>query len=270
MQPAPFSGAGRRLLTAGMSCLLHVAFCVSCSHPPPRAVPVVPGVPDLAIVTWNLHGDAGDVAALAADLRSGRLTGGTPPREVVLMLQEASPRTYGGERHVFFAAARRVKGIDRGNAILSSLPFVAARAIELPRERQRRVAAVATVRLAGADLTLANVHLENRASWWKGALPGDRARARQMNALLAELPPGPGVLGGDLNIWLGTREEAYRDAAATFPDGPGPQPILTFRERLALDHLFYRLPAGWKASTHRAPERYGSDHFPVVGVLVNN
>jgi endonuclease/exonuclease/phosphatase (EEP) superfamily protein YafD len=247
---------------------LHLAFCISCTYPPPLAVPVLPGTPNLAIVTWNLHGDAGDVNALVSDLKAGALTTGAPPREVVLMLQEASPRTCIAGLHCSFAAARRVRGVERGNTIMSSLPFVATESIELPRERQRRVAAAATIRVAGVDLLLVNVHLENRASWWKGALPGDRARARQMEALLRRLPPhGPGVLGGDLNIWLGTNERAYRAAAAAFPDAPGDQPLLTFKDRLALDHLFYRIPRGWKAVRYRAPQRYGSDHYPVVGVV---
>lgn len=230
---------------------------------------VLPGPPDLAIVTWNVHGDAGNVSALVADLRAGALTGGAPPRDVVLILQEASPRTCIAGLHCSFAAARRVRGVERGNAIVSSLPFATTETIELPRERQRRVAAAATIRIAGVDLLLVNVHLENRASWWKGALPGDRARARQMEALLQRLPTeGPAILGGDLNIWLGTSEQAYQAAAAAFPDAPDEQPLLTFKERLALDHLFYRIPDGWKAVRYRAPHRYGSDHYPVVGIVV--
>ena len=235
-------------------------------HP---AVPVASPTADIAIVTWNLHGDAGRLDALVADLKAGRLTGGAPPRDILLLLQEASTRSRVAGVHWFFAAARQVRGVERGNAILSSLPFAATKAIELPRERQRRVAAIATIRVGAVDLTLVNVHLENRASWWKGGLPGDRARARQMHALLAQLPPGPAVLGGDLNIWLGTNEEAYTAAAASFPDSPGEQ-ILTFKDRLALDHLFYRLPGGWQGFRQRAPHRYGSDHYPVVGVLVTD
>jgi endonuclease/exonuclease/phosphatase family metal-dependent hydrolase len=159
-----------------------------------------------------------------------------------------------------------VRDVERGNAILSTLPLVNARAIELPRERQRRVAAVASVRVDSQELLIVNVHLENRASWWKGGLPGDLARARQMDALLAQLPPTPGVLGGDLNIWLGTRERAYQAAVGRFPDLTDPPPI-TFRERLTLDHLLFRLPPSWMASARPAASRYGSDHYPVIGWL---
>ncbi len=243
----------------------------ACVRAPTRHVaPALSEIPDLAIVTWNVHGDAGDVNALVADLRAGRLTGGAPPRNFVLMLQEASPRNRIAGLAWFFALARTVRGIERGNAIISSWPLLTTRSIELPRERQRRVAAVATIRVAGVDLLLVNVHLENRASWWKGGLPGDRARARQMEALLKQLPPGPAILGGDLNIWLGTNERAYQAAAAAFPDAEGAQPLMSFKDRLALDHLFYRLPPGWKAVRSLAPRRYGSDHYPVVGVVVTD
>lgn len=234
----------------------------------PQAVRVSAGTPQLAIVSWNLHGDEGDLAALTADLSAGRLTDRLPAN-VVLLLQEASPATSVEGLHVFFAPARATDGIERGNAIISSLPLADTRGIELPKERQRRVAAVATIRVGSQDLMLVNVHLENRSSWWTGGLPGDRARARQMEALLGQLPHGPGLLGGDLNVWLGTQERAYQAAAASFPDALNEQPPWTFRERLALDHLFYRLPRGWKASHARAPSRYGSDHFPLVGVLVS-
>lgn len=248
-------------------CLLTYGFSGCASHVAPRAVSTFSGPPALALVTWNLHGDAGELDRLAADLQRGVLTGGFPPHERVLLLQEASPATRVEGLHAFFAPARTVDGVQRGNAILSSLPLIAARSIELPQGRQPRVAAVAEVRVGRSGLVLVSVHLENRASWWRGGLPGDGIRARQMDALLAQLPQAPGVLGGDLNIWLGTRERAYRAAAARFPDAVAPDPPATFRERLALDHLFFRLPAGWRARSDVAKSRYGSDHLPVVGAI---
>lgn len=255
----------------GLAVCVVLALSLACRRPldAPYPAPQAPA-PDLAVVSWNLHGDAGNVEALVGDVRTGRATGTPPPAHVVVLLQEASARSRADGLHSFLAPSRRVGGVERGNAILSSLPFVSTDSIELPRERQRRVAAVATVRLGATDFLVVNVHLENRASWWKGGLPGDRARARQMEALLARLPGGPGILGGDLNVWLGTGERAYKAALRHFPDGAEAQPPLTFRNRLALDHLFYRLPPGWRASTRRAPHRYGSDHFPVVGILATN
>jgi endonuclease/exonuclease/phosphatase (EEP) superfamily protein YafD len=34
-----------------------------------------------------------------------------------------------------------------------------------------------------------------------------------------------------------------------------------------LDYLFFRLPTGWRAHVERGPERYGSDHYPLIGWL---
>ena len=184
-----------------------------------------------------------------------------------MLLQEATASTRLDGLDVFFAAASVDDGVARGNAILSSLPLEARRAIALPRGRQPRAAAVAHIRVAGVPLFVVSVHLENRASWWRGGLPGDEIRARQMEALLAQLPDAPGILGGDLNIWLGTREQAYRAAADRFPDAVPPDPPPTFRDRLALDHLFFRLPAGWSARSFLGKSRYGSDHYPVVAAV---
>lgn len=248
-------------------CLLTYGVCGCAPREAARVVPAFSSPPLLAVVTWNLHGEAGDLQRLAADLAGGVLTGGHPPRHRVLLLQEASPSTRVEGLHAFFAPAGTGDGVPRGNAILSSVPLADARRIELPRGRQPRAAAVAGLRVDGTRLLVVSVHLENRASWWRGGLPGDRIRARQMDALLAQLPSLPGILGGDLNIWLGTREQAYRAAAARFPDAVAPVPPPTFRERLALDHLFFRLPPGWRARSFLPESAYGSDHYPVVGTI---
>jgi endonuclease/exonuclease/phosphatase family metal-dependent hydrolase len=217
-----------------------------------------------------MHEGEGDLDALVGDLRAGRLTPGGPPRDCVLLLQEATPKSTVEGLDPFFVAIRRDDGVEQGSAIVSSLPLFNERVIELPRERQRRVALVANVTLGGVEMTIVNVHLENRASWWKGGLPGDNVRARQMEALLKELPDGPGILGGDLNIWLGARERAYQLALERFPDVPESEPTPTFRERLALDHVLFRLSSGWTGTRLRAVKTYGSDHFPVIASVVTD
>ena len=238
-----------------------------------RVAPIVlPARPVLVLVTWNLHSGRGDLPQLVDDVRSARLTGGRPVPDFVLLLQEADADVLDlGRRFglaAFFTPTRSGPRTERGIAVLATRPLVDVRAIELPRERQRRMAIAASTEVDGQRLLVANVHLENRASWRRGGLPGDRARARQMRALLAELPADvPGVLGGDFNTWLGTAERAYRLAVEQFPDGsPGP-PVVTFGDRLSLDHLLFRLPQGWRAHRARAPSRYGSDHYPLVAVL---
>jgi len=168
----------------------------------------------------------------------------------------------------FFTPTRSSARTEHGNAVLATRPLVDVRAIELPRERQRRTAIAAFAEVDGQRLLVATMHLENRVSWWRGVLPADRARERQMRALLAELPAGvPGVLGGDFNTWLEPGEGAYRLAVEQFPDAPPGLPVATYGDRLALDHLLFRLPPGWSARWRRAPSRYGSDHYPLMAVL---
>jgi endonuclease/exonuclease/phosphatase family metal-dependent hydrolase len=256
----------------------------------------------IAVVSWNVNVGAGDLRALVADLRSGRLTGGRPVSHFVLLLQEALRRgaavpPLGGDQ----AGARRlVRGPapidivsfardaglslyyvpsmrngfdaaggaeDRGNAIVSTLPLTELRALELPFERQRRVAILA--RIGGAEaaggLTVASVHLDPfvsaRRLWVVGAAA---ARGRQARALTAVLPAtAPLVVGGDFNTWSGTREPALLEMQrVTAPVSPSTKP--TFGNRV-LDHLFFRTPAAWSARSERADRAYGSDHFPVVG-----
>jgi endonuclease/exonuclease/phosphatase family metal-dependent hydrolase len=156
----------------------------------------------------------------------------------------------------------------RGNGIVSNLQLRDRRVVPLSRQRQPRAAASARIDLAGRELFVASVHLENRVSWWKGALLSDTARGYQVDGLLRALPAdAPGVLGGDFNTWLGPNEPAWRALARRFTDTPEWPRSSTFRGRLALDHLFIDLPDGWRASQRVLPDNYGSDHHPVVAVV---
>jgi endonuclease/exonuclease/phosphatase family metal-dependent hydrolase len=172
------------------------------------------------------------------------------------------------------ASSPRYSAADRGNAILSTLPLAEPTAIELPGDGQRRVAL--TTRLpvnvggASATLSIGAAHLSTRASarslWFLG---GPQLRRAQAQSLVAALPSdGPMILGADLNSWMGgPREPAARDLMRAFPATPeGPrQP--TASAGLVLDYMFFRPPSGWRPRLLRAPERYGSDHYPLVGWL---
>ena len=98
----------------------------------------------------------------------------------------------------------------------------------------------------------------------------DTARGRQAEALLRALPADePGILGGDLNTWLGENEPAWRAFGRRFADTPPDDhiPAPTFRDRLALDHVFFDLPPGWNGARRVIPDKYGSDHHPVMAVF---
>lgn len=255
-----------------------------------------PAADDLVFVSWNLHAGAADLEAFVDRLRQGRYTGGQPVTRFVLLLQEAhrggpdvprppaprpgavraapdiatlAPRL--GLALVYVPSMRngpvRVAAEDRGNAILSTEPLSDLLAIELPFERQRRVAVAATVHLARPDgpplpVRVASAHLDVAASFRRLWVFG--VRGRQVRGLLSALPAGdPLVVGGDFNTWFGFADRTYHAMAAAVPDLSGTDRRPTFGP-LRLDHVFSRLPARWTAEARRLDERLGSDHYPLL------
>jgi endonuclease/exonuclease/phosphatase family metal-dependent hydrolase len=204
------------------------------------------------------------VSGLLDDLTSGRLTGLAPEQWVLLLQEMVEPLVLPGAE-TFAVPVYEVDHQLRSVGIVSTLPLIESRAIALPRERQPRMAAAAGVVVDGVRLFIVSTHFENRVSWLRGGVFGDRARTRQAEALLRALPEGPGILGGDLNTLLGA-EPALRLLAERFPD-TAPQEEATFRDRLLLDHLFFDLPDGWRADVRVIASRYGSDHHPVLGLV---
>jgi endonuclease/exonuclease/phosphatase family metal-dependent hydrolase len=260
-----------------------------------------PPVTRIVLVSWNIALGEGDLAALLADVARAY-----PRREFVLLLQEtyrgglsaatsaegdSYGRRHGGRGDDILAMAERFRlnlyyvpsmrngspaqsDQDRGNAILSTLPLQGLAAIELPYERQRRVAVAATVRLESPggtplELRVVSAHLDNRVGtrrlWFAGGL---FARARQARALVEVLQgEEAAVLAGDFNSWFGFGELAVRETLGAFPDTPLTDGRPTFRYLLRLDHVFVRLPDGWSVASRRGPRRYGSDHWPIIAEL---
>jgi endonuclease/exonuclease/phosphatase family metal-dependent hydrolase len=261
--------------------------------------------PPFAIVSWNTHVGSGDLDVFIADLRAGRLTS-TPVRDFVLLLQETyrSGDAVPSDAGVFWASAifgagprsSRIEagrlaehlglaalyvpsmrngppGItseDRGNAILSTARLHDAGALELPLERQRRVAIAATImaQRAGASPTPIRIvctHFTNMVMHHAWIL-SESGRLRQARALSQALPEGPLVVGGDLNSWFGYRDAAYRELARTLSAASREDRRATFGP-MRLDHLLFRLPPGWRAEVRRADRKYGSDHYPLVALI---
>jgi endonuclease/exonuclease/phosphatase family metal-dependent hydrolase len=269
----------------------------------------------LVVVTWNVHVGGGDVEALISSLRQGRFTAGRPVRHFVLLLQEAHregadvplqiassgavPRPIvetppGGVRrdvasvaaraglHLFYAPAMRNGSTatleDRGPAILSTLPLAELQVIELPFERQRRIALAATVQGETAvgepwRLKVADVHVDTSLALTRGGPAA--ARRRQTEALVEALAMSssaetPTVVGGDFNTWFGSTEPAIAVMLEAFPDTPTQPRRSTWRgplgTRAALDHVFVR-GRFEDISTELLPNRFGSDHHPLITMI---
>ena len=97
-------------------------------------------------------------------------------------------------------------------------------------------------------------------------LGSEYARIRQARGLAAWLSDGtPTILGGDFNTWAGFSDGAYKETARAFHATVPTDRRATFLGLLRLDHLFFRLPRGWRATFERGPSRFGSDHYPLIG-----
>lgn len=253
---------------------------------------------DITFVSWNVHVGSGDIRAFVNDLRKGVHTDGRAVRHFVLMLQEAV-RTQGvpplraGARgasritaHTPIApidivsvsseigplsfiyvpsmrngSSENAPNEDRGSAILSTVPLSAPVAIELPGERQRRVVILAKA----GPVSVAVVHLD--------ALGGARRlrlfwtpwmRDVQIRSMASALPPGPLVVGADLNTWHGRDEMAARALGKIF----SATPLSIDRHGLGLrvlDYMFFRTSPDRRAHYRQVANRYGSDHRPLVG-----
>jgi endonuclease/exonuclease/phosphatase family metal-dependent hydrolase len=273
----------------------------------------VPALEDLVFVTWNAHLAEGRLADLIAQLRSGALTDGRPVQHFVLLVQELFRRgndvpKYAGDvrsAHAIKArdpdapdAAAYASSLglsilyvpsmrngpelqeDRGNGIVSSEPLLDPTALELPFERQRRVALGASIDVRTADgikrLNLVDVHLEplsSPSSLWIFRNPRRRQIAAVIDFLGSARIAGRGsaagtVLGGDFNtIQGGPDEDAYRRARA-WSTSLAEEDRRSTHYMGRIDYLFFRLAEGRLATTQRVDERFGSDHHPVMGRIL--
>jgi hypothetical protein len=50
-------------------------------------------------------------------------------------------------------------------------------------------------------------------------------------------------------------------------NGPDREDVRDTHMMGRLDYLFFNLPQDWSASTQRLDDRFGSDHYPVLGTL---
>lgn len=238
-----------------------------------RQAPLAGAAEPLIVLSWNTYLGRGDLAELVARLERGAFTKGAPVRRVVLLLQEVyrtSILAFARERglNAVYAPTRRAEGDtdDRGGAILSTSSPDEIVVVELPFEKQRRVAIGARIESLG----LINVHFDTSAGLLRGG-PG-AVRRRQARALMegiASLPP-PLVIAGDLNTWWGDDEPAVKELRRAFPDAEPVGARETWRGPLrAGNRLDYVFAKGLEPPVQvtRLDERFGSDHWPLLTVL---
>jgi endonuclease/exonuclease/phosphatase family metal-dependent hydrolase len=167
---------------------------------------------------------------------------------------------------------------DRGNAIVSTLTLHEPVVVELPLEHQRRVAAIAVVEgrtRTGSPwrLRVADVHFDTALAIAHGG--PFAARRRQADALVGALAESSDatmatVLAGDFNAWLGAREPALDLLRRAFPETPEaagkPTWVGPLGVHATLDHVFVRGPVV-SSRVQRLPDRFGSDHYPLLTMV---
>lgn len=263
-----------------------------------------PPADSLAVVTWNVHGQHGRIADFIAQLKSGALTG-EPVSDFVMLIQEAV-RIRESPPPVFAPGMKKASRIDdadallpdiaeiaeamdltllyvpsmrngieredRGNAVLSTLPFTEAYAFELPFRKQRRVGIAVTVTVRDAEvlrpLRLVNVHFDTsqpgRRLYVLGNPRPEQARATLKYIEMMETKTPLAILGGDLNTFL-PFEDAADHTRRDWARNHGTEDAARTRGMTRLDYLFFRLQGELCGHTRRAPARFGSDHYPVIG-----
>lgn len=276
---------------------------------PPSPLAAPPPLEELVVVTWNAHLAEGRLVDLIADLRAGAFTSGRAVNHFVLLLQELYrggndvPPFMPGARTAFAILPRNPHATDarryaeslglsvlyvpsmrngaelledRGNAIISTEPLLDALALELPLERQRRVAIGTAIEVTidqqPTRLALFNAHLEplsSPKSLWIFRNPrGPQARAILDLLKTPRFDNGDAagtVLGGDFNIvQSGINEAAYKETRA-WSTSLASENGRNTHSMGRIDHLFFRLDEGWSARTERLDDRFGSDHYPVLG-----
>ena len=125
---------------------------------------------------------------------------------------------------------------------------------------------------ARSPLRLVSVHLDNASHptrFWRSFGSG---RAHQARALLETFQHEDAiVLGGDFNTWFGEAEEEaiqlmrpHFPWPARLPSAPTYAMPFGLPDR-QVDYLLLRLPGALQARYRVAPERFESDHAPLVG-----
>jgi endonuclease/exonuclease/phosphatase family metal-dependent hydrolase len=231
------------------------------------------GGKSLVLVSWNTYLGRGNLSELVARLERGEFTGNAPVARFALLLQEVyrtSILAFARERGLYavYAPARLRRGDadDRGAAILATSPIEAIAIVELPFEKQRRIALGARV----DGIELVNVHFDTAVGILRGG-PGS-ARRRQARAVIDAVSdvPAPLVLGGDLNTWWGDDEPAVEELRRAFPDATAAGARETWRGPLwtgnKLDYVFAK---GFEPAVtiRRLDSRYGSDHWPLMTIV---
>lgn len=221
--------------------------------------PSKPGVIDLDAIAKVINDQRPDLVALQEVDVFTRRSG-----ESINQAVELGKKT--GMEAYFFKAIDFAGG-EYGVAILSKLPVTSTDRYPLPRNAgssgEPRILATATVQLSAKDSFLfACTHLD--------AQRDSTDRLLQINAIIGHLRDSaiPTIIAGDFNAVPGSGIIRILDKHFTRTCNPCDYTIPVTEPTRAIDFIAYRPGTKFKVISHNViPERYASDHLPVLAVL---
>lgn len=166
--------------------------------------------------------------------------------------------------HYYFAKAIDYEGGEYGTAVLSRFPLIKTETIKLPNPelKEQRVVALAEVSLPGGTVVrFGSTHLE------VGSAVNREVQIKEINRI-AGAGGAPFIIAGDFNAMPGSvtinllDERFQRTCSSCEPTIPVINP------KRAIDFIAFTPVSRFKVISHEViPERYASDHLPVVSVI---
>lgn len=169
--------------------------------------------------------------------------------------------------HYFFARAIDFGGGEYGVAILSRYPLLDTKLVQLPEEAESeaedRVLATAIVELPnGRKIRFGSTHLDVMSE-------ANRLQQVQTINAIAKAEPLPFIVAGDFNAL--PESAAMSELSKVFTHTCPAACEFTFPQDVpdrTLDYIAFTKNAGITVQAHKVvPERYASDHLPVVATL---
>jgi endonuclease/exonuclease/phosphatase family metal-dependent hydrolase len=240
-------------------------------HSPSRPIAVEPMDSRLTVATYNVHRwtglngrrkpDSSRAAAVIGELDADVIA----LQEVLRPTDEACPL---GEiadsldMFLTFAATRRHRRGELGNAILSRFPLTSVSVIDISFSRlERRGALAVQFNSTHGHVAVVATHLSLV----------DRTRARQVQSLLQhpQLQSGPAVLLGDMNAWRDCKAtRQLGDILTQHHNREWPASFPAARPVLALDRIYTNRAKVLSLDVHdTATARKASDHLPVLASI---
>jgi len=244
---------------------------ISLLKSPAGALPVVKMGTLFRVASYNVHRWAGLNGRGKPDLtRAGSVIEALDAdiialQEVLRPMGDESPLEDFAQDlglHLAFAANRKHKRGELGNAILSRFPITTISVLDLLSSRiERRCALAAGFDTGSGIFGLVATHLSLV----------DRTRRRQVQMLLKhpQWNAGPAVLMGDMNAWRECKaSQSLEDTLHRHSNVDWPATFPASRPILALDRIYASGAEVVSVSAYDSPSaRRASDHLPVVAEL---